>query len=332
MAQPLVITLINQFRRELAAQDKTQASEMASRWLDIERFLEDEIFEVSQEIFELRADNPEASASRLRTLSLRNRRLQALLGQIRAEIDRFLLIAENQIDQAQFARAAMGIDNGITLINSVGVNVAFNRLNTAAVENIVAIARAGKPLAEILAPAGQIAAEKMINILVRGTALGWNPRKTAKAIIKDGLSQGLNHIMLVARDQQNRAYREANRQQYQESGVVVQYKRLAAKDQRTCLACLALDGTIYDTDELMELHPQDRCAMVPVLVGEKPISFKTGEQWFNEQKESVQKKMMGDGRFKAWKEGKFEFSDLASVKQNRIWGPSARVTPLKELV
>ncbi len=145
------------------------------------------------------------------------------------------------------------------------------------------------------------------------------------------MAQGYNHILLVARDQQIRNYREMTRTIYARSDVVSQYVRLAANNLRTCLACLALDGTIYETSELMAIHIQDRCSMVPVVAGFPPPRFQTGEEWFLKQPEAVQRQMMGPGKYEAWKNGRFSFSQLVTVVDNETWGPSAQVTTLTDL-
>jgi hypothetical protein len=155
----------------------------------------------------------------------------------------------------------------------------------------------------------------------------------ARRMVADGLSQGLNHILLVARDQKIRAYREASRQQYERSGVVQKYRRIAAKNTRTCMACIALDGTVWKTSELMPLHPQDRCAMIPIVDGFKPVeSDENAREWFRDQPEDVQREMMGPGKFEAWQDRKFRLNQLATVRENRTWGPGAQVTTLGDLL
>jgi len=182
----------------------------------------------------------------------------------------------------------------------------------------------------VLERAFPLAVEKLTDLLIRGTALGWNPRKTAEVARRDGLSSGLNHFLLVARDQQIRAYREASRDTYQASSVVYGYKRLATKNKRTCLACLALDGKIYETSELMPLHPQDRCTMIPLVKGFPAPTWETGSEWFASLPEKDQKKMMGAERFDLYQNG-VPFEDMVTVVKNDVWGPSAKVTPLYQL-
>jgi hypothetical protein len=204
----------------------------------------------------------------------RLQRMQELLAQTQEQISRFTRLAGNQLETLQTEAARQGLNNAMDLMEQaaggedVRLLLRLDRLNVEAAENIAALARGGRPLASLLERTYPAASAGMIEQLIRGVALGINPRETTRRILREGLAQGLNHVLLVTRDQQIRAYREASRQQYQNSRMVVRYRRLAAKQPgRTCLACLALDGTVYEKDELMPLHPQDRCVMIPIIRG-----------------------------------------------------------------
>ena len=98
------------------------------------------------------------------------------------------------------------------------------------------------------------------------------------------------------------------------------------------MACFALDQTIYETSQLMPIHAQDRCGMVPIVTGYETPRWQSGEEYFSELSDEAQQEQMGAQYWEAWKAGKFEFRELAKVTQNEIWGPSLQVTPLKELV
>lgn len=221
----------------------------------------------TQGIFKI-PDIPQPQAKELKAWQLAKlQRYVRLLAQTQAEIERFTgQTATPVIEQLLADSATAGLQNSLALIDAAVssgggdiINFGFDRLGVEAVQNIVAIAGAGKPLGDLLQAAYPLAAGGITDRLIYGTAVGWNPRKTARAIIQDGLAQGLNHILLVSRDQQVRAVREAGRQQYLKMGVTA-YRRLAAKQAgRTCLACLVLDQSVWPSEELMPLHPQDRC-------------------------------------------------------------------------
>lgn len=340
MADPLVVTLANEFREQLLQREAASVAEMARHWLAVEAALQDQFLRLAEELTAKR----EAGEAISRSKVFRLERYQLLLLQVQDELRRFNVFAEGRIEAAALQNVVQGFQNAAELIQAVAgeqgsggaggrVEITFNRLGIEAAQNIVAVARAGQPLNRILERSYPAAVEGLTNKLVNGIAQGVSPRTVAQQAVAEGLSEGLNHILLVARDQGNRNYREASRQQYQRSGVVEGYRRLASRQPgRTCLACIALDGTVYPTDELMELHPQDRCTMVPIVTGFKPVTWTAGEAYFKSLPRDVRADWMGPARWELWQAGQFEFRQLAKIVENDTWGPSAQVRPLAELV
>jgi hypothetical protein len=332
MADPLVVRLANEFRQQLVEREAASVAEMARRWLQVEEALQDSISSLVEQLAQSGETPTEAQLFRLR-------RFQELLAQTQAEIRQYLKWAAGQIDEEQRDAAGQGMEDALGLLGATAeyygqnraVVLSFDQLNIGAAENITALARTGKPLATLLEAAYPLAAEGIAKQMAQGVALGINPREVTRRILRQGLAEGLNHILLVSRDQHLRAYREATRQQYRQSRVVYGYRRLAAKQPgRTCLACLALDGTIYDTEELMALHPQDRCTMLPLLRGFAEIPLTTGEAYFRTLDTAVQRDWMGPERFELWQQGRFPFRRMVKIVENETWGPGAQVRPVRE--
>jgi SPP1 gp7 family putative phage head morphogenesis protein len=329
---PKSVAASNEFRQELLSRDETAAGQMARRWLRVEDSVRDRLERLTAQIQEAQANGQEIS----RVWLLQQDRYINLLGQLTGEIDKFNrysggIIDALQADAVGFARVTAA-DLILATASDVGaVGLTFDRLSIEAAENIAALARAGQPLDNLLQLNYPTAVQGITDRLITGVAVGVNPREVARDIINNGLSQAYSHTILVARDQHLRAYRTATAQAYQNSGIVTRYKRLAAKNDRTCLACLALDGELFDVQELMPLHPQDRCTMLPVLAQFAPVNFQTGEAWFRKQPQSYQRKALGPGRFDLWQRGGFSFKQLATVRPNDTWGPNAVETPLKDL-
>jgi len=330
--EPLVVRIAREFQRDLRNRQAQQVQAMARRWLMVENRLRQDIIALAAEIARRHAAGEVITLGKLYQIE----RYQALLAQVQSEIAQYSVYALRAIDAEQRVLAIAGLQDGIAAIQASmfdawgTIGIEFNRINYSAVEKIVAAARAGQPLNVILERAYPITAQAISDRLVQATALGWSPRKTAQSIINEGLAPGLDHILLVARDQEIRAYREASRESYQEAGVQ-KYMRISAHDERVCEACIALDGTEYATDELMELHPQDRCAIVPVLPGVDMPEYPTGKDWFDTQTDDMQRSILGPGKYEAYQAGEFEFAQLATPTYSPTWGPGLEVTPLKEL-
>jgi hypothetical protein len=330
LAEPLIVQLTSEFRQALAEQEQGAVDVMVKRWLAIEDALEADILALVEQVSQAGQSVTESQLFRLR-------RMQELLAQTQEQISRFTRSAGNQLETLQAEAARQGLNNAMDLMEQaaggedVRLLLRLDRLNVEAAENIAALSRGGRPLASLLERTYPAASAGMIEQLIRGVALGINPRETTRRILREGLAQGLNHVLLVTRDQQIRAYREASRQQYKNSRMVVRYRRLAAKQPgRTCLSCLALDGTVYEKDELMPLHPMDRCSMIPIIRGVDEIPLTTGEAYFKTLNPAIQKDWLGPERYELWKRG-LDFKRLAKVVENETWGPSAQIRPVSEL-
>jgi hypothetical protein len=240
------------------------------------------------------------------------------------------------IANRQIAMTALGIEGAADTIraayfNAGKVGAYFDLLPVEAVETMIGYAGDGTPLSKLLQSKYVETAMDISAELIKSTALGINPRDTARSML-DMMAGNLQHALVVARTEQLRAYREASRQQMIASGVVDGYIRRCALNPLTCVACLALDGTEYPTDTLMEVHPNDRCFMQPKVKDLKPIEQMSGEAWFGQQTEDVQRGILGNSYFDAWKSGKFEFRQLARTTEHDVWGATVRVTPLSELI
>ncbi len=265
----------------------------------------------------------------------RMRRYQALLVQMQGEMSAYNLWAAEYIAVNQKTYGVLGINNAAEAIQlsllEIGSAAFFDKLPVSAIELMVGVAGDGGPIYTLLQEAYPTAVDQMTNILIQNVALGIGPVETAKAMMV-GIEGSLTHALTVARTEQLRVYREASRQQYDLSGAVKGYKRFASKSGNTCAMCFALDGEIYPTKELMNVHPNDRCTMIPLVRGVPEPMWESGEDWLRRQDPELQKHVLGPGAFEMLNNGEIELIDLVNKTEHPIWGPSLQRTPLKDLV
>ncbi len=331
MPEPLVVQVMQQFKADLLRREATQMQAMARRWLQVENALQDQI-----ELFARRVTDDKLTVSQLHSRRFQLDRYASLLGQVRRELDRYTDYAVGVIANRQRSLVQVGINSAATAIRAVGadagVRVAFDLLPIAAVQNMVGLAGDGSPLRSRLVESYGAAADGMLQELIRATALGKHPRETARRMVRNGLSQSLNRMLTTARTEPMRVFRESSRQQYAASGVVEGFMRLASRDSRTCMGCLMADGETYQVGESLREHPQGRCGTVPMVTGIKPPVWQRGTDWFLQQPPALQRNMLGNGRFNAWKDGKFDLDQLATVRRNATWGDAVQPTPLRDLL
>ena len=109
-------------------------------------------------------------------------------------------------------------------------------------------------------------------ILAEGMALGQSPIKIARQITKKISTVGIHRATILARTEVIRAHHLASIQTYRSygvKGVVVHAEWLTAGDSRVCSSCKPLEGKVFTLDKitpLIPVHPQCRCAALPVVI------------------------------------------------------------------
>jgi len=326
---PSVIDAIGAYRLALDAQDRSQAMRMAGLWMDVTRGLQAECELLAREIAERQARGLPVTLWHVRRME----RYQSLMRQAATQVARFSPNAIADVTAMQQMMARLGLEHAVALIDMQTTSVAalFDRLPVEAVLNMAGNTAAGTPLSSLFAPLPGEAAQALTRALMRGVALGWHPTKTAQAM-HDGAGLAYDRAVLIARTEQLRVYREASRRQYQTSGLVEGYRRVAAKGARTCIACLMADGRWYPLDVPFEEHPNGRCVPVPMLSEAEGVTWQTGKQWFGDQNPATQRQILGPGRYGAWRAGRVGLADMVTRREDATWGASLVPTPLRKLL
>ena len=330
---PSVLDFLADYRARALARDLAVARDLTRRWLRIEEALKGEIDALAAEVAGLRAAGAAPSAGQLWQLE----RFRSLLAQTQRQQKAFADYSAGLISREQYVAAAEGIEYGVDSVQaamaSAGIEASFATLPVDAVQAMIGFAADGTPLSQLLQASYPETAATITDALVRGIALGTNPRRTAR-LIRDAMAGNLQRALVVSRTETLRALRVATVQQYQASGVVSGYQRHAARTGRTCLACLLLDGTVYSVLEQFSDHPNGRCFCTPVLAGMERAGepAQTGTQWFLAQEPEAQRVIMGDGHYQAWRRGEFRLEQAARMHTDPVWGESPQVVPLRELV
>lgn len=231
-------------------------------------------------------------------------------------------------------------------------------LNTEAIKALLAYSQHGSPLERLLRSISEQGARGALDALTDGVTLGYGPRQIARGVRRE-LEVTLTRALTIARTESIRALRQAQMASYEaNSDVVKQWRWQASLDGSTCLACLAMHGSLHPITESMQSHVNCRCVSVPEtasweelgrLVGqdwsdldrkqrkaEDKLPRKErrldGEAWFRTLSEDKQRAIMGDKRFRAWQDGAFEFGDMATATHSHTWGGGIRITSIKDLL
>lgn len=182
--------------------------------------------------------------------------------------------------------------------------------------------------------------------LVRGVAVGDNPRRVAADMlqrVEGGFNGGRTRALVIARTEMLDAHRNASRAQNKaNTDILTGWEWLSALDRRTCPACWSKHGTIHKPDEAgPNGHQQCRCTRLPAVASWKDLGFDVEEppslmpsapDVFASMSREDQLAVMGRQRLELLDAGRIDWSDLARQRSNPGWRDSWVPTPLSDLL
>lgn len=225
----------------------------------------------------------------------------------------------------------------------VVAGVAFNRVDPLALESIVA-----RTTQQITALSFAISPEATAAIqleLIRGVAVGDNPRAAARRMLKkvEGrFNGGLARANNIARTEMLDAHRaSAHAQDLANADVLTGWEWSTKLDSRTCISCLVQNGSTHELDEPGPLdHQQGRCARIPITKSwrelgydiDEPAGIRTdAKKWFDGLSKEEQVAIMGKERLKAYQSGTASWDELSTRRTTSGWRDSFVPTPVSDL-
>jgi hypothetical protein len=330
-SDPQVIRVLKDYRAAMDARESALMDEMAQHWLEIEQGLKSDILALAYEVEKRQA----AGTVITEQIVWREDRYKKLQAQLETELKKYNRDAADLISKSQEQNATLGITAAQDAIHvsiaSTGVaGPMWNRINVRAVETMIGFSGDGSPLYSLLKESYPEAVDGILSSLINGIARGSGVAQTS-IDMANGMSNGLDRALLIARTETARAYRTGSTLQYRESGVVSGFYRLVKKET-ACMACLMLDGQHFDTAGELDDHPRGKCTAVPQVIGIGKPLWENGVDYFKSLDPEQQAERMGPEKYKLWQDGQFQLSDLARMQHNETWGSSPRVATLSELV
>lgn len=214
------------------------------------------------------------------------------------------------------------------------VMAGWTRLPTETVETLIGMTNPASPLHSALTHRlGRAVADQMIERMVLGIAQGRNPRDIARQV----MGEGLTWTMTTVRTAQLNAYRYAARENYRANRDVVSgWRWMATLDNRTCISCLVMHGTIHGVDEVLNDHHNGRCAPIPIVpratdLGIPEVTLPSAEAWIQRKSEAVQQEIMGVGIWGEWNAGRVKWRDLTTTYLDPVYGTMRKAPTLRQV-
>lgn len=186
------------------------------------------------------------------------------------------------------------------------------------------------------APLAHDAGVAMRRSLIRGVALGQNPRATAAHMLRTSerhFNGGLTRALNIARTETLDAQRATSAAyQLQHRDVLTGWVWTSRLDGRSCPSCWAMHGTVHPlTEPGPHDHQQGRCVRTPVTrswaelgigVREPASVLPDAETRFRRLPRTRQVAIMGPSRLAALDDGSLAWTDLAVNRTNPGWRDS----------
>lgn len=320
-----LVEVANRFRRMLLQEERAQARQLVNAYNEVWQETRQELRRLNEQIAAARAAGVEVNEAWL----MQQARFQTLEAQTVAQINRYAQMAEGEIVQMQQIAMDIGGRQLNASLSALDIRVTLNRLPAGQVEALIGTLADGSPLSSLLADLGPMAGERMQSALIRGVALGWNPRKMER-VARETHGQVLSHMLRIARTEGIRPYRDYSLMSYNaNSDVVGGWIWLSAANDRTCASCWAMHGMRHTLRERLDDHPSGRCTMIPDVRGVE-IEMPTGPALFQQMSQEQQRQVLGGAKFEAYQAGKIDLSDLVYRRRSRAWGTMRREASLEQ--
>lgn len=269
----------------------------------------------------------------------RQRWWRELEGSIHTEMAKWSDQATRSMAALQTTAVHTGVDVAGSIAKLAGSPLQ-GRVYSQAFERWVSAIQPTSPLRLISLPRYEARIrQSIIQRMTQGIGNGRAPRSIVREILRDvGITDPDSpvqaRLMTLVRTESLRAYRGASMdtmEQLRERGIVSGYVWLAKLDVRTCPACVARHGQYFEVPP-GDHHPNCRCVLSPLvdpaIVPGGGWHGQTGPEWFAEQSEEVQRRMLiSDARYDAYAAGT-PLSEMVSVRHSDVWGNTVGIKPV----
>ncbi|MBQ9402125.1 MAG: hypothetical protein IJU38_07110 [Clostridia bacterium] len=329
MAKAAIFQAAEEYRRAVNRNELEALRRLSRLWVPSYKYLREQFSALTQLIESRKNEGKPVEVEYLYSLQ----RYRTMMEQARKMISQYNRAAAGEISGAEAEAADLGTKRGTDLVNIAEPDdPMWTRVNSRETRIMSGMLSEASPLSELLDKSFSQTREEIDRALITGISTGQGSSWIADQLA-NAAQVPLQRALVIARTEVNRAYRQANLETMRSSRAVRGYRRMCYPPT-ACFACLMMDGEYYDKMEDFSDHPNGKCSAVPVTKHFDPgadPNWQRGRDWFMQQDEDAQRKLMGAGRFDLWKQQGIDPRDMVWIKPNPIWGGSPAVRTLGEL-
>lgn len=337
--------LADRYRAALLRSEDAAVHQMLAAWSDAYWPIHQEVTELAGKIARARAAGDEVSAAWL----YQQRRLQAVLDEVRRQVIRYTVAAARATTLQQTAAVGLAMQDAAEMMNAVvarnlpGLAATFAAIDPAVVTTAVGYLGDGSPILAHLSrtlPGDMV--DRIRDTIMRGVIQGKSQDWMLREVTRD-LSIAHSRATTILRTESLRIYRETTRQTFVANADVLDtWVWTASLDGRCCVACVVMHGTEHPITATLDGHPRCRCTMIPRTktwaqlgatgVPETRLPLpEPGAEWLVSQSPAVQRALMGSAKYEAWKAGEVSLEDMVARHTSPVWGTTRGERSLKAI-
>lgn len=275
--------------------------------------------------------------------------LRALLADLETTLNTDSRLIDGAADQVQQSGidAAGNIQRqlalpGMTNTQLRALGIRWNVPDPEAVNRLVQYSQSS-PWATLMNSYGDDVLAVVNNQAIKGIALGWSPLHIAREVRRMTENVPAHVANNQLRTLQLTSYRDGTSiHQTANRDIAQQVIRIATRDERTCLSCIAQHGdVIWDADTNADSpvprvndHHQGRCTSVIRVKGRPPLNIVPGIKWFASlppERQAQQRSFVDSpGKFAAYSTGKVNLRDFIHPYTDPVFNEMVREASLTD--
>lgn len=280
-----------------------------------------------------------ASGADLDSLFFQRSRLGAMQLQARESLTLFGSEVAKAVETVQTNATAFG-QRAIerladrTVLDAAGFQAGFNLLPQSALNELVGTLSDGSPVASLAQSFGDMGATAFSEEMVKGIALGLNPRQVAGNWRQRIAGVSRAKAETITRTEMMRSFRESSRKTMEaNSDIIKEWQWYCSLEARTCPVCWSMHGRKFPLKTKMATHPNCRCTMLPVTksfeeLGIPGVRVPTedrrlttpGDVLFMELPAADKIKVLGPAGYRAYEAGALDLEDYVGEAWSPVWG------------
>lgn len=276
----------------------------------------------------------------------------AVLRALLADLEDTMTVNGRVVDGASEAVQQTGMDAaariqrqlalpGMTDAQLARIGITWNKPDPEAVARLIQYSQSDAWAAQ-LTKYGTDIVDIINNQAIRGIASGWSPLRTASQI--RNMTENLPGYQAnnLLRTLQLTSYRDATAaNQNANVDIIDEVIRIAALDNRTCLSCVALHGTVIwsgqrnegDPVPRVDDHHSGRCTCVVQVKG-RTLNIQSGKDWFDslppERQQQQAAFAASPAKYEAFTAGKVTLVDFVHKYNDPVFGDMLREASLTD--